>query len=154
MSFLSRVCSALTNAKVRYAVVGGYAVALHGAVRGTIDVDVVLPWTKASLERAERALGQIGLQSRLPIKANDVFRYRDEYITNRNLVAWNFYNPRDLSEQVDLIITYDLRGKKVKRVDLAEGPINILNIVDIIKMKEESGRPQDIEDVKALKRLR
>ena len=32
------MCRALADADVDYAVVGGHAVALHGVVRGTIDV--------------------------------------------------------------------------------------------------------------------
>ena len=52
MSFLSRVSKALDAAGVRYALVGGYAVALHGAVRGTVDIDIVLRWTLRDLEAA------------------------------------------------------------------------------------------------------
>lgn len=39
MTFLNQICHALQTNRVRYALVGGYAVALHGAVRGTVDVD-------------------------------------------------------------------------------------------------------------------
>ncbi len=128
--------------------------ALHGAIRGTVDIDVVLTWNKKSLAAAEKALNAIGLVSRLPISANDVFNFRTEYVENRNLVAWNFYNPEDLSQQVDIIITYDLKGKRTKRIDLTDGPIQVLSIKDLIDMKRQSSRPQDIEDVAALEKLR
>ena len=128
--------------------------ALHGAIRGTVDIDIVLAWNKKSLAAAEKALNEIGLVSRLPISANDVFNFRTEYVENRNLVAWNFYNPADLSEQVDIIITYDLKGKRTKRIDLTDGPIQVLSIKDLIDMKRQSSRPQDIEDVAALEKLR
>ena len=153
MSFLTRVCQALSDAGVRYAVVGGHAVALHGAVRGTVDVDIALTWNKKTLLIAEQVLNDLGLVSRLPVSAEDVFLFRDEYIKNRNLIGWNFYNPDNLTEQVDVVINYDLKGKKLKRIETAESAINILNIKDLIKMKQASGRPQDIEDVKALEKL-
>jgi hypothetical protein len=38
--FIETVSKALSDHNVSYAVVGGYAVALHGAVRGTIDVNI------------------------------------------------------------------------------------------------------------------
>ncbi len=76
----------------------------------------------------------------MPISANDVFNFRTEYVENRNLVAWSFYNPVDLSEQVDIIITYDLKGKRTKRIDLTDGPIQVLSIKDLIDMKRQSGR--------------
>jgi hypothetical protein len=151
---LSRICNALRRAGIRYAVAGGHAVALHGAVRGTVDINIVLVWTRASLGKAVAALERIGLVSRLPVSADEIFRFRDEYMENRNLIAWNFYNPDDLSEQVDIIISYDLRGKRTKRIDLADGPVQILSIKDLIAMKTASGRPQDQEDVAALERLR
>ena len=154
MTALARICGALARAGVRYAVVGGHAVALHGAVRGTVDVDIVISWTRQSLVNAEKALMGIGLVSRLPISATDIFEFRNEYIQNRNLVAWNFYNPGDLSEQVDIIITYDLKGKRTKRIDLENTSIQILSKRDLIEMKRQSGRPQDKEDVIALEKLR
>ncbi len=154
MTFLAKVCSALKSARVRYAVVGGYAVALHGAVRGTVDIDVALEWSERSLKRAEEALAGIGLVSRLPIDAGDLFRFRDEYVAKRSLIAWNFYNPENSVEQVDIVVTYDLTGKRRKRVDTLDGPILILARKDLIEMKRSSGRPQDLEDVSALERLR
>ena len=153
MTALEKFCAALRGAGVRYAVVGGYAVALHGAVRGTVDLDVVLKWNLQSLRGAERALKGLGLVSRLPVSADDVFNFRDEYVARRNLIAWNFYNPRDLSEQVDIIINYDLSGKRTRRMDLAGGPIQVLSLPDLIAMKRNSGRPQDLEDVAALEKL-
>lgn len=152
--FINRVCQALEQQKVRYAIVGGYAVALHGAVRGTMDVDIVINWDLNSLRKTEKALNGIGLVSRLPLIADDVFNFRDEYVTNRNLVAWNFYHPGDISQQVDIIITYDLKSKGRKRVHTRSGLLQVLTLADLIRMKRESGRPQDIEDAKALEELR
>ncbi len=154
MSFLSRVGGALDAAGVRYALVGGYAVALHGAVRGTVDVDVVIAWNFRSLQAAENALQKLGLVSRLPLSAPEVYRFRDEYIRNRNLIAWNFYNPRDLTEQVDIVIAEDLKGKKAQQVQTADGPVRVLSRADLIRMKRASGRPQDLEDARALERLK
>ena len=143
-------------AGIRYAIAGAYAVALHGAVRGTINVDVVLHWTRGTLARTEAALNGIGLVSRLPVSARDVFEFRDEYVKNRDLFAWSLYNPEDPSEQVDIAITFDLtskKGKRLKRVKLSSGPVQVLSVKDLIAMKRVKGRPQDIEDIRALERL-
>ena len=153
MTALEKICAALKRAGVRYAIVGGHAVALHGAVRGTVDIDVAISWSRKSLSSTEKALKEIGLVSRLPITADDIFDFRKEYIENRNLNAWNFYNPDDLSIQVDIIISYDLKGKRTKQIQLVSGPVQILDLRELIKMKRESARPQDIEDVHALERL-
>ena len=133
---------------------GGHAVALHGAVRGTLDVDIALTWSRKSLRDAERALQGLGLVSRLPINADEVYAFRDDFIEKRNLVAWNFYNPGDLSEQVDIVLTYDLKGKRIQKIALGETSLNILSLKDLVAMKLESGRPQDVSDAEALKKLK
>ena len=106
--FISRLCQQLTVEKINYALVGGYAVALHGAVRGTVDIDFVIKWEKEQLIAVENCMHALGLVSRLPINAANLFQFRDEYIQNRNLIAWNFYHPKDASQQVDLIINFPL----------------------------------------------
>ena len=154
LTFLERVCRALQHAGVDYAVAGGQAVALHGAVRGTIDVDVVLRWTRETVEKTEAALGAMGLVSRIPITARDVFDLRDHYIENRNLIAWNFYDPNAPIDEVDIIISYDLAGKSVVQLELPSGTVAVLSVGDLIEMKRRSGRPQDMADVQALEIIR
>ena len=127
--------------------------ALHGAVRGTVDIDLAIVWNRKSLVATEKALHEVGLVPRLPVSADDIFNFRKEYIENRNLLAWNFYNPNDLSEQVDIVIAYDLKRKRTKRIQLRNGPVQILVLKELIKMKRKSARPQDIEDVHALEKL-
>jgi hypothetical protein len=151
--FLYRVCDALDRAEVRYAIAGGYAVALHGAVRGTIDIDLVLHLREADFAAAEAALIGLGLRPRLPISASDVFRFREEYIRNRNLLAWSFSNPANPGEIVDILIAEDLAKHRVIKVRVAGRELPVLSRKDLIEMKSRSGRPQDLSDVAALQRL-
>jgi len=52
-SRLLRVCALLNAERVRYVVIGGFALALHGYPRFTRDVDILI---EPTLENAERAL--------------------------------------------------------------------------------------------------
>jgi hypothetical protein len=151
---LVRVAAALDAAKVPYALVGGYAVALHGVVRGTVNIDLVLNFRLRHFEGADSALRSIGLTPRLPVSASEVFRFREEYVANRNLTAWSFVNAADPSEIVDVILTHDLAGLKTKGVRVQGRTIKIVAIDDLIRMKKAAGRPQDLEDVKALRTLK
>jgi len=151
--FIQKVIRALEDFNVRYALVGGYAVALHGAIRGTVDIDIVIALTKAALENAENALKTIGLESRLPITAADVYRFREEYIKNRNLHAWSFINPDNPLEVVDILITEDLKKLNTVTRQALGMKIKVAAIPDLISMKRKSGRPQDLEDIKALEQL-
>ncbi len=151
--FLIKLIKQFNKNKIPYALVGGHAVAIHGAVRGTMDVDLILKWSTKTLEKAETTLKQMGLVPRLPISATDVFNFKDEYINNRNLIAWNFYNPIKPSEQVDIIITHDLNSHKTINCKYQNTVIKVLSKKDLIQMKSESGRPQDLLDIEALEKL-
>lgn len=151
--FLISLVRALDRAKVAYAIAGGYAVNLHGVVRGTVDIDVVLQISLKDFLKAEVALTELGLASRLPVNAKDVFTFREEYIAKRNLIAWSFVNPNNPAELVDILINQDLSELKVKKVALGRQEIRIVALKDLIEMKRASGRPQDLEDVRALEKL-
>ena len=127
--------------------------ALHGAVRGTVDIDIVLVISEENFRATEKAMDSIGLRSRLPVTAADVFRFREEYINNRNMVAWSFVNPKNPVELVDIIVTHDLKTMKIKKIPSGKHALPVLAIPDLIRMKKASGRPQDVEDVKALEKL-
>jgi hypothetical protein len=152
--FIFALARALDQASVPYAIVGGYAVALHGLVRGTIDVDLVLKFERGHFLKADKALRGMGLEPRLPVEAGQVFDFREEYVENRNLVAWSFYNPRKPIEVVDILLTEDLSRVKVERIRAGDAVLKVASIDDLIRMKTASGRPQDLEDVKGLKELK
>ena len=151
--FLYRVVHSLDRHRVPYALVGGYAVALHGAVRGTVDIDIVLALRKEVFLAAEKALMSLGLKPRLPVSGAEVFDFRAEYIKNRNLIAWHFGNPDEPIEQVDVIITHDRAKMRVKRIISQGVTLQVASVEDLIAMKSAAGRPQDLEDIKALRRL-
>lgn len=152
--FIIKVARAFTKYKIPYAVIGGHAVNLHGAIRGTIDIDFIINWTLTNLTNTEKALNEIGLISRLPITAKNLYHSKEEYIRQKNLVAWNFYNPNNLSEQVDIIITHSLKKNKTVNKRIKGFDLKVLNIDDLIEMKKMSNRDQDIIDIEALEKLR
>jgi len=152
--FLLQVVGALERSKIDYAIVGGYAVALHGAVRGTVDVDLVICLTEKDFVGTERAFKTLGLEPRLPVNGEQVFRFRKEYIENKNLIAWSFYNPKNPLETVDIVITHDRAKMKVVQIKTTSGVLKVVSVEDLIKMKAQCGRPQDEADIEALKRLK
>ena len=152
--FLNRLITALNLFKVDYALVGGYAVALHGVVRGTVDIDLVIGLSESQYLQAEKAFLKLGLESRLPVDAQKVFQFRKEYIENRNLVAWSFYNPRNPIEVVDVIITHDRFKMKTVSIKVPGGSYQVAAISELIQMKTQSGRAQDLADIEALVKIK
>lgn len=149
--FLYEVTEALDDFKLRYALVGGYALALHGLVRATVDVDLVLSLRLEDFQRTEQAFKKIGLQSRLPIRAQDVIKMRKEYIENRNLVAWSFVDYSNPTRQVDILITKDVRKLEVQSISVGGKKISVVSLRQLLKLKIEAGRPQDLIDIKNIR---
>lgn len=149
--FLYEITDAFAAAKLKYVLVGGYALALHGLVRATMDVDFVLSLTQRDYELAEKTLAKIGLQSRLPIRAQDVIKMRKEYIKERNLIAWSFVDYKNPSRQVDILITQDIKDMDFKSISVAGRKISVASLKELLKMKTRAGRPQDLVDIENIK---
>ena len=148
---LYELTDAFTSAKLKYAVVGGYALALHGLVRATMDVDFVISLTQNDFELAEKTLNKIGLQSRLPIRAQDIIKMRKEFIEERNLIAWSFVDYKNPSRQVDILITKDLAKIETEKISVGGRKITVASLRELLKMKQESARPQDLIDIQNIK---
>ncbi|MCB0358267.1 MAG: hypothetical protein KDD44_01475 [Bdellovibrionales bacterium] len=150
---LQRVVEEFVKRRIRYAIAGGYAVALHGAVRATVDIDLLVPLEEKTLVAVEQLLNSLGLVSRLPVSAVEIATFRNEYVQKRNLKAWTFVNPSLPIEIVDILMLHDLREFKTTAMATGFGRIMVLAIDDLIRMKQEAGRPQDLADVAALMKL-
>ena len=61
------VLAALERARVRYLVVGGVAVVLHGYLRTTLDLDLVLHLESENLDRALEAFAGLGFRPQAPV---------------------------------------------------------------------------------------
>ncbi|TGN09372.1 hypothetical protein [Leptospira ilyithenensis] len=151
--FLSRIQNLFTKEKIPFAVVGGYAVAIHGVARGTFDVDIITEISEENFLKIESALKSIGMNSLLPVGAKDLFLNLGTYQKEKHLVAWNFVNPKRFRDCLDIIITEDVRNYKTFFAETDFGPLSVISLDGLIQMKSKTGRLQDVEDVQALKRL-
>jgi predicted nucleotidyltransferase len=147
---LSRLVNAIRKEKINYMIVGGYAVNFHGYSRNTVDIDLVIKFTLTNLKKIEKILHQMGMVSRLPIDAISIFKFRDEYIKNRNLIAWNFYNKDDPTDQVDILINHDISDFKSEKFKVGQMEVKVISKEDLIKMKKSAGRDKDLLDIKEL----
>ncbi len=153
MQFFIQLCEHLNKRKVDYAVAGGWAIALHQIPRMTFDVDIVIAMNRENFLKVEQALKELGLQSRIPVQGEQIFKFRKEYIEEKNLIAWNFTNPLVPSEIVDVLLTEDRQQLKTEQVQLGNTLIPVLSVEAMISLKEKANRPQDQEDIIWLKKL-
>ena len=147
---LSKLVKALKKENISYMIVGGYAVNFHGYSRNTVDIDLIIKFTLANLKKIEKLLQKMGMVSTLPIDAVSVFKFREEYIKNRNLIAWNFYSENDPTDQIDILINHDVSDFKSEKFRVGQLELKVISKEDLIKMKKKAGREKDLLDIKEL----
>ena len=132
----------LNDNAVRYLVVGGYAVALHGYSRYTKAMDVWVEMTTENASRVIKALNQLGFGS-LDLKAAD-FMIPDQIIQLG-------YPPR----RIDILTT--LPGVEFSdcyascvTTDMDGVAVNFIDLENLKKNKKATGRHQDFADLEAL----
>ena len=133
----------LLNAnQVRYLVVGGYAVALHGYPRYTKDMDIWIDMTPENANRIVQALEQFGFGS-LGLKQED-------FLEEDTIIQLG-YPPR----RIDVITTlpgvnFNACYGTRKKVVISDVPIDFIDLENLKENKRATGRAQDLADLENL----
>ncbi|MEI8370882.1 MAG: DUF6036 family nucleotidyltransferase [Planctomycetia bacterium] len=132
----------LLDHEVRFLIVGGYALAAHGAPRYTGDLDAWLWVDPINATRVLAVLEEFG------VGAVDV---TIEDLLNPDLVIQLGYPPHriDLLTGIDGV-SFDAAWDRRVEFDIAERRIPFISRDDLIANKVAAGRPQDIADVARL----
>lgn len=157
---IEAVLGALNGARVRYLVVGGVAVVLHGYLRTTADLDLVLQLEQANVVRAMRALEALGYRPRAPVALEDFAAAdkREAWMRDKGLVVFSLWSPAHATLEIDLFVAepfdFDTVYSRAVRVPLERTEATLIGLEDLIALKKQVGRPRDAEDVAALEALR
>ncbi|MBI2788071.1 MAG: hypothetical protein HYX59_05255 [Elusimicrobia bacterium] len=160
MPIFEPVFLALNEAGARYVVVGGLAVVLHGHLRLTADVDIVLDLEPVSARKAMEALKAIGLKARAPVDPAAFAdpSQRESWIAGKNMTVFSLHSPADPLLILDLFVRYPIPFEDLwsrsRTIDLKGVKIQVASIDDLIAMKRAAARPLDMSDVEALEALK
>ena len=140
----ARVCAELNRSGAKYVVIGGIACALHGYVRATTDVDILIERTLPNARRVLDAVSRLGFgfaNEWLPkeILARPVTVIGDDPQIDIFTVAWS--------------MKYEQAVKRSSVVEVEGVPIPLIGIDDLIETKR-TGRPLDAADLEALEEIK
>jgi hypothetical protein len=153
------VLAPLEKAGVRYLVVGGVAVVLHGYLRTTLDLDLVLQLKRDNLELALKALADLGFEPQAPVPLSSFAdpQIRESWFREKNMTVFSLWHPNHPGFAVDLFIQepfdFDAAYLRAVRVPLQEVQATVVSRDDLVAMKRAAGRPRDLEDIAALEEL-
>lgn len=145
-SEFNQVVRAFRRTRVKYAVVGGLAVTVHGYVRATEDMDILVH--PKDLARAGVALRGLGYAPMAPPWS----------FSNSRMTLHRFFRPaRGGTEDfyvLDVLVPDDDAGldviRRAARLKWSDGSIRVAREQDLIDMKRKRGSAEDLLDIKHL----
>jgi predicted nucleotidyltransferase len=135
----------LKKHRARFLVIGGYAMAHHGLVRATNDVDVLIATDPKNVARIRKAtLEFVGTE---PSPAaltppRGMFRIGPEHVHV------------DVTTKIDGIRDFQRAWEQGSSGEFFGVRVRYLGVRDMIRTKRASGRPKDLGDLDFLLRLR
>jgi hypothetical protein len=153
------IFAALQAAGVRYLVVGGVAVVLHGFPRFTADLDLVIALDEHNVRAAVTALQQLGYRPRAPVPAEQLAdpQVRRTWIDDKAMVVFSMWSPQHPATEIDLFteepFPFDEAHARATRVELGPTTVTVASVGDLIALKRAVGRPKDLADIEALERI-
>ena len=142
---IARVCEALNNEGVKYVVVGGCAVILHGYYRTTHDIDLLLDPSTENIRKLKKVLQEV-------YKTDEISEIRDVDIDQYAVVR---FAPESEEIVIDLIgkigrIDFETAIQDVEEIEFEGVKIPVCGLHTLIETKRGI-RPKDKEDLLFLK---
>jgi hypothetical protein len=141
---------------LRYLVVGGLAVNLHGVPRTTMDLDIIISFDKENIHSLLKAMGELNYVPRVPVDAASLEdpATRRFLIDEKNMKAFSFCHRVETFKVIDIVIAHPLifnEAESKRNIVIAKGiEIPFVSIDDLITMKTASGRETDRSDIAML----
>ncbi|WP_126445796.1 nucleotidyl transferase AbiEii/AbiGii toxin family protein [Sulfuricystis multivorans] len=157
---IAELLQSMTEAGVSYVVVGGLAVQLHGFMRATLDIDLVLAMDDANLDKFIGVARKYGLQPNIPVPL-DVLRDAaqiDIWHREKGMLAFSLRESQPGGKVVDILVRPSVPFDRLMRNaivgELPGGKVLIASIEDLLELKRNANRPRDWFDIEALEKIR
>ena len=156
MDSYKHVFEELDQANVQYIIVGGVAMNLLGCPRFTNDIDILLALDVKNLEAMKKAMEVLGYEQRIPLALDELGDEKKavQFVHERNLLAYTFYNPKDILYSLDVIVgdslEFDRYKKNLVHKEVWGLSLPVVSIDDLICLKQKSDREKDALDVAML----
>jgi hypothetical protein len=151
---------ALSEAQVRYVLVGGMAVQLHGYFRATFDVDLVLAMDDENLTRFIGVAKQMGLVPSIPVPIDSLRNAAqiEQWYREKGMLAFALREPQTGGGVVDVLVRPEVPFEQLHKNavvgELFSQRVMIASIDDLLTMKRHADRDKDKLDIAALEKIK
>lgn len=157
--YYENIFRVLQTSNIRYAVAGGVALVLHGVVRFTADLDLIVDLEPENLKRFIQAMKELGYRPRNPVKAESLLdpAMRLQWQREKGMEVFPFVDPVQPMTLIDVFIEEKIPFREVLK-DLvsvtAKGiTIPVVSLPHLKTLKKAAGRPQDLADIEAIEEM-
>lgn len=157
---IAELLHALSENQVRYVLVGGLAVQLHGFMRSTFDIDLVLAMDDDNLSRFIAVAKRYGLTPSIPVPI-DALRNAgqiEQWHREKGMLAFALREPQIGGSVVDVLVRPEVPFERLMQNAVAgklfEQQVWIAAIDDLLMMKSIANRPKDRLDIEALQKIK
>lgn len=157
---IAELLQSLADANVRFVLVGGMAVQLHGFLRSTFDVDLVLAMDDSNLSRFIGVANQFGLVPVIPAPI-DALRNAaqiEQWHREKGMLAFALREPQAGGGVVDVLVRPEVPFESLwagaVTGELFGREVRIASIENLLLMKRAAGRPKDLLDIAALEKIK
>jgi hypothetical protein len=155
----AELLSTLSKASVDFVLVGGLAVQLHGYMRMTYDIDLVLAMDDENLAKFIDAAKQLGLAPVIPVSI-DALRNPvliEQWYLEKGMLAFALREQTVAGTVVDVLVRPNVSFDRLK-ADAIYGAllgqrIKVASVDHLIEMKRVANRPKDLLDITALEKI-
>ena len=146
----------LNHGKIKYLVIGGVAVNLHGYPRMTGDLDILIEMDTKNIKKFVDMVKRLGWKPKVPVQVEAFAdaEKRKDWIEEKGMKVFSVYNPKDVFEHIDVMVeNYIDFGKaylKRKIVSVGGVRVPVVSMPDLIRLKKIAGRPRDLTDIRTL----
>lgn len=147
---LRGLLESLVDEAVEFVLIGGLAVAAHGFVRTTEDVDLVPDPSRGNLDRLVNRLLTLDARLTLAPERSPGPRERAALYHGRNLSLSTRLGEVDIVQRLPGVPDYGALTKRALSIEPFGLPIRVASRVDLIAMKRAGGRPIDLADLARL----
>jgi predicted nucleotidyltransferase len=154
-----RIFEELSDEEIDYVVVGGLAINMHGVPRMTYDMDLMILLESENILKIVSKLKGWGYIPRVSVQPEELAnkQKRDSWIQEKNMKAFSFHNDEQAVGEIDLIIDSPIPYEELKNrasiFEIGRIKVPVISIQDLIKLKLNAGRKQDLSDVEHLRLL-
>jgi len=154
------VIDSLNKPGIRYVIVGGFAVVMHGSNRFTPDLNLVVDYDRDRTEAVINSLLSIGLEAYPGIDPMEFLdeKKRENWLQGDDKRFLSLVNPEYPGFGVYLFahppLSFQDLYKCSEVLSTGEREMRICSLAHLIEMKNEAGRPQDVLDLLNLEMLR